>query len=80
MEEASKKSGETIEVFFSYSHKDEKMREKLEKHLSALRRENVITGWHDRKIMPGTEWKGQIDEHIETSHIVLLLPDLCTLF
>ena len=28
---------EAIEVFFSYSHKDEKMREKLEKHLSTLR-------------------------------------------
>jgi hypothetical protein len=70
---ASKTPNETIEVFFSYSHKDERMRDKLEKHLSALRRENVIAGWHDRKIMPGTEWKGQIDEHIETSHIILLL-------
>jgi hypothetical protein len=65
VQEASKKSGQAIEVFFSYSHKDERMREKLETHLSALRRENVIAGWHDRKIMPGTEWKGQIDEHIE---------------
>jgi hypothetical protein len=73
VEEALKKSGGTIEVFFSYSHKDERMREKLEKHLSALRRENVIAGWHDRKIMPGTEWKDQIDKHIETAHIILLL-------
>jgi hypothetical protein len=73
VEEASKKSNQTIEVFFSYSHKDERMREKLETHLSALRRENVIAGWHDRKIMPGTEWKGQIDEHIETAQIILLL-------
>jgi hypothetical protein len=73
MKEASKESTSTIEVFFSYSHTDNKMREKLEKHLSALRRENVITGWHDRKIMPGTEWKNQIDEHIETSHIIVLL-------
>jgi len=72
MEDASK-SGETIEVFFSYSHKDEKMRDKLEKHLSILRRENVIAGWHDRKIMPGTEWKGQIDTQLEQSQIILLL-------
>jgi len=73
VEKPSKKSGETIELFFSYSHKDERMRDKLEKHLSALRRENVIAGWHDRKIMPGGEWKDQIDEHIETAHIILLL-------
>jgi hypothetical protein len=73
VKETSKKPGDTLEVFFSYSHKDERMREKLEKHLSALRRENVIAGWHDRKIMPGTEWKDQIDEHIETAHFILLL-------
>jgi hypothetical protein len=73
VEEVSKNSGDTIEVFFSYSHKDERMREKLEKHLSTLRRENVIAEWHDRKIMPGAEWKGQIDGHIETSHIILIL-------
>jgi hypothetical protein len=72
MEEPSK-SSETIEAFFSYSHKDERMREKLENHLSTLRREHVIAGWHDRKIMPGTEWKGQIDTHLESSRLILLL-------
>lgn len=49
------------------------MRDKLEKHLSALRRANVIAGWHDRKIVPGGDWKDQIDEHVETAHIILLL-------
>lgn len=62
-----------LEVFFSYSHKDEKMRERLEAHLSTLKRENVIAGWHDRKINPGEEWKGKIDEHLEKSDIILLL-------
>ena len=62
-----------IEVFFSYSHKDEKMRKRLEAHLSTLKRQNVISGWHDRKIEPGTEWKGQIDEHLDKAEIVLLL-------
>ena len=32
-----------------------------------------MAGWHDRKIMPGAEWKGQISKHIETSQIILLL-------
>jgi hypothetical protein len=62
-----------IKVFFSYSHKDERMRQKLERHLSALRREKVISDWHDRKIAPGDEWKNQIDRHMETSNIILLL-------
>ena len=38
-----------------------------------LKRERVISGWHDRKIKPGTEWKGQIDAHLESAQIVLLL-------
>jgi len=71
--ERSETVDRTFEVFFSYSHKDEKMREKLEKHLSALRRENVIAAWHDRKIMPGTAWRDQLDEHIKTADIILLL-------
>jgi hypothetical protein len=57
VEKPLKKPGDTIEVFFIYSHWDERMRDKLEKHLSALRRENVISGWHDRKIMPAAERK-----------------------
>src|SRR4051812_31724726 len=31
-----------VEVFISYSHKDEPLREKLETHLSLLRRQGVI--------------------------------------
>ena len=36
-------------------------------------RQNIITGWHDRKIAAGTEWKGQIDSHLESARIILLL-------
>jgi hypothetical protein len=61
------------EVFFSYSHRDESLRERLETHLSLLLRENVITGWHDRKIAAGDEWRGAIDEHLERAQIILLL-------
>jgi hypothetical protein len=62
-----------IEVFYSYSHKDEKLRDKLETHLSQLQHEGLIAGWHDRKISAGTEWKGQIDEHLRNAQIILLL-------
>ena len=62
-----------IEVFFSYSHEDEELRDQLEKHLAILKRQGVITGWHDRKIGAGTEWKDQIDEHLESAQVILLL-------
>jgi len=62
-----------IEVFYSYSHKDEELRDELEKHLSILRRQRVITGWHDRKIAAGREWAGEIDQHLNTAKVILLL-------
>jgi hypothetical protein len=62
-----------VEVFISYAHEDEELREQLEKHLSVLRRQGLITTWHDRKIVPGSEWARQIDEHIDSARLVLLL-------
>lgn len=62
-----------IEVFFSYCHEDEDLRDNLEKHLSILKRQGVITDWHDRQIVAGTEWKGKIDERLNTASIILLL-------
>jgi hypothetical protein len=62
-----------VEVFYSYSHKDEEFRDELEKHLSLLKRQGFISGWHDRKIGAGTEWKDSINEHLESAGIILLL-------
>jgi hypothetical protein len=33
----------------------------------------VIHDWHDRKITAGSEWKGQIDQHLNTAGVILLL-------
>lgn len=65
--------GEAIEIFYSYAHEDEDLRLELEKHLSVLRRTGVITGWTDRQIKVGTEWRGAIDTHLRSAQIILLL-------
>lgn len=62
-----------VSLFYSYSHKDETLRSELEKHLSILRRQGVISEWHDRKITPGEEWADEIATQLETSQIILLL-------
>jgi hypothetical protein len=62
-----------VEVFFSYSHRDEEFRGELEKHLTMLKRQGWISGWHDRKITAGTEWEGQIDAHLNAAGVILLL-------
>jgi hypothetical protein len=44
-----------MEVFFSYAHEDEALRDKLAKHLKLLERQGVIKAWHDRDITAGEE-------------------------
>lgn len=60
-------------VFISYSHKDESFRETLEEHLSILKRNDIISVWHDRKITPGEEWAGEIDKNLENADIIIFL-------
>jgi diguanylate cyclase (GGDEF)-like protein len=62
-----------MRLFYSYSHRDEELRQQLERHLSILRRKELINEWHDRKIEPGGNWKDQIDSHLKDAEIVLLL-------
>lgn len=64
---------ESIEVFLSYSHKDNRFREKLVNALAVLKREGLIVGWHDRKITAGSDFKGIIDKQLDSAKIILLL-------
>jgi tetratricopeptide (TPR) repeat protein len=64
---------EPLELFYSYAHEDEELRDKLETHLSMLKRQKVISQWHDRGIVAGEEWGDEIDEHLKTADIILLL-------
>jgi hypothetical protein len=57
----------TIEVFYSYSYapRDEALRNELEKHLSGLRRQGIISGWHRRNIIAGTETAQESETHLD---------------
>ena len=62
-----------IQVFYSYAHKDEIFRRELEKHLSNLRQQGFIQAWHDRMIVAGADWAFDIDTHLNSSSLILLL-------
>ena len=62
-----------VEIFCSYAHLDEKLRDELGAHLAVLRLEGRIADWHDRKIIPGHDWAKEIDAHLESAEIILLL-------
>jgi internalin A len=60
-------------LVFSYSHKDEELRDELETQLKLLQRQGFISMWHDRKITPSNRWAGVIDVEFERADIILLL-------
>jgi tetratricopeptide (TPR) repeat protein len=62
-----------FEIFISYAHEDHAFRLELDKHLSNLRRQQIISSWYDGDITPGTEWQPQIMDHLHTAQIILLL-------
>ncbi|MGA2902677.1 MAG: TIR domain-containing protein [Candidatus Korobacteraceae bacterium] len=70
---AARSEPSSIEAFVSYSHLDERLRKELDKHLSTLKRNEIMTVWHDGKIGPGREFPQEIAQHLESSPLILLL-------
>lgn len=62
-----------MKLFFSYSHKDERLRNKLAKRLALLKRNGLISDWYDRNIDAGAEWAREVDTHLNQADIILLL-------
>lgn len=60
-------------VFFSYSHKDEDLRDRLETHLAMLKKQGLIDAWHDRRIKAGDEVDHSIDANLNAADVILLL-------
>lgn len=60
-------------LFFSYSHRDEALRDQLETHLAMLKRQGFIETWHDRRITAGEGVDNAISASLEAADIVLLL-------
>ena len=64
---------QAVEVFYSYAYRDEFLRNELEKHLMILSRQGRIINWHNHRITAGKEWAQEIDMHINTAQLILLL-------
>jgi hypothetical protein len=67
---------EGIKVFFSYSRKDEALRNELAAHLTALKWRGVIQDWSDRPIEAGSDWQKAIISHLDSADIILFLLSL----
>src|SRR5215472_14919692 len=59
--------------FIRMPNRDEKLRNELLEHLSTLRRQGYISEWHDRRIVAGRDWAQEIDAHLRSASLILLL-------
>ena len=62
-----------IEVFYAYAPEDETWALELEKHLTLLQRQRLITTWHPRLISAGEDWQQVIDKRLQSASVILLL-------
>src|SRR5450432_3741759 len=62
-----------VEVFYSFSKADAPLLNQLEYHLSVLRQEGLIAPWHRREIAVGSDWMVELDQHLNTASLILLL-------
>ncbi len=69
----SPKASKAIEIVGCYAPEDEDLRKKLAKHLNILKQHGALTAWYDYEICARTERADEIDKHLNTAHIILLL-------
>ncbi len=62
-----------VEIFCCYARKDKPLLNELRPHLMPLQRQGHITLWADTDIDAGTEWEEEINKHLNTAQIILLL-------
>lgn len=62
-----------LRVFCSYSHKDEALRERFDRHVAGMKRSGLVSVWNDREITAGGEWGRVIDVNLKAADIILLL-------
>ena len=62
-----------IELFYSYAQEDEALLNKLDTHLASFKKLGLISIWHNREIRPGSIAGKEIDAHLQSARIILLL-------
>ena len=70
----SSQSKFTVKLFYSYSHKDSQHREKMERALTLLRKQDgILKDWSDQQILPGQNIPNKIREQMQETDIFVFL-------
>lgn len=62
-----------IQIFVIYAREDLRHLQALEKHCKNLERQKEIEVWHDKKLIPSTEWEPELLRRLRGAHIVMIL-------
>ncbi len=60
-------------VFISYSHQDERWKDRLVRHLRVLDAEWSLEIWNDRQIAAGSDWQPAIQQAMERAAAAVFL-------
>src|ERR1051326_6962504 len=60
-------------VFISYSHKNERWKDRLVTQLGVLAQDAKLALWDDRRIAAGDDWLPAIEAAIQSSDVALML-------
>lgn len=60
-------------IFCSYSHRDAELLSEFNSHIAILRRTEDVVVWTDREIPAGGRWQPEIDSHLESASVIVLL-------
>ena len=74
---STQNAGYTLDLFYSYSHRDSRHKESMEKALSLLRRSGRLIDWSDQSILPGRSISNVVQGKMDNADIIvfLLSPD-----
>ncbi|HLG64174.1 MAG TPA: TIR domain-containing protein [Ktedonosporobacter sp.] len=61
-----------FEIFCASAREDRALVQQLQSHLAVLTRQGNITAWDESKIMPGQDWKKEIEKHLNTARVILV--------
>ena len=62
-----------VQLFYSYSHKDARFRNAMEKSLALLKKNKLLQDWCDQQILPGKNISPEVRQRMKQANIIVFL-------